>query len=67
MKSIKKLAIFGFMLLTCILIGSCEKPDKEPDLTSVDADYVMPAPTLLTPDQTEIVRQIVAEYSDAVN
>ncbi len=66
MKTKKIIMICAALLFAGTMLVACEKENKEPDISPVDGEYLMPDPVLLTPDQTEIVRQSVEEYYEAV-
>ena len=67
MKTTKKIIIGLFILTASLIIVACENANVEPDITPIGGEYILPDPTILTPEQTEHIRLIVAEYNEAIS
>lgn len=66
MKTKKNIFINALLVFSALILFSCAKENKEPDLSPVDAEFIMPDAPLITPDQATTIREIVIEYNNAV-
>lgn len=65
MKTKKNIFINALLVFSALILFSCSKENKEPDLTPTSAEFIMPDAPLITPEQATIIREIVIEYNNA--